>query len=376
MNLDFSEEQEMLRKLARDFLDKECPKSLVREMEDHSTTFDAGLWKKMAELGWMGLIVPGRYGGSDGSFMDLVVLLEETGRACLVSPFLSTVLCTLPILSLGSEEQKKKLLPSIAAGDTVLALALTEPSASYNAAGIATSAALEKGKYILNGTKLFIQDAQAAHYLLCAARTRAWAAPEESITLFLVPAQSRGITITPLDTIADDRQCEVLLQNVEVSQEDVLGGVGRGWPAVERLLEQAAVAKCAEMLGGFDWTTENCVAYAKDRVQYGRPIGQFGIIQHYLADMWTEMNLAKRLTYYAAWHIEKGLPCAREVAMAKAWVSDSYRRCTRTGVQVYGGIGTTRDHDMGLYYRRARQAALLFGDPDSCRERVAQEIGL
>jgi len=140
------------------------------------------------------------------------------------------------------------------------------------------------------------------------------------------------------------------------------------------LLERAAIAKCAEMVGGADWVIENCTSYAKERAQYGKPIGSYGIIQHYLAEMWTEIGIAKRFTYYAAWLLDQGIPCRKEVAMAKAWASEVYKRWTRMGVQVFGGIGTTREHDMGLYYRRARQAALLFGDPDSLREKIAQEI--
>jgi alkylation response protein AidB-like acyl-CoA dehydrogenase len=299
------------------------------------------------------------------------------GRGCLPGPFFSTaILSALPILAVGSEEQKQEFLPKIAKGEMIIALALTEPSVRYDAEGVATTAQPEKDEYVINGTKLFIHDAHVADYLLCVTRTKLWSAPEQGITLFLVDAKSPGIKITPLLTIADDKQNEVIWENVRVPRKNMIGELHQGWPVIARLLEQATIAKCAEMIGGADWVVETCVAYAKERVQYGRPIGSFGMIQRYLADMWTEIGTAKRLTYYAAWLVEQGHPCTMEVAMAKSWVSDVYMRQARMGVQIHGGIGTTRDHDMGLYYRRARQASLLFGDANFHREVVAKEMGL
>ncbi|MFH1623687.1 MAG: acyl-CoA dehydrogenase family protein [Pseudomonadota bacterium] len=376
MNFEFTEEQEILRKMARDFLANEFPKTMVREVEEDPVGFRADVWKGMAELGWMGLIIPEEYGGSSGSFTDLLVLLEEVGRGCLISPFFSTVMCTFLLLDAGTEEQKKEFLPRIANGEDIFALALTEPSAWYDAAGIATQAAEEKDGYVINGTKLFVHDAHLADYFLCVTKTGVWSPPGEGVTIFLVDAKSEGIKIAPLPTIADDKQSEVVFENKVVPNRNMLGELNAGWPVVSRLLERAAIAKCAEMVGGADWTVENCVAYAKERVQFDKPIGSFGIIQHYLAEMWTEISLTKRLVYYAGWRIEKGLSCAMEAAMAKARMSDVYRHCTRMGVQIFGGIGTTREHDMGLYYRRARQALPLFGSPDFCREKVAHELGL
>ncbi|MBI2877149.1 MAG: acyl-CoA/acyl-ACP dehydrogenase [Candidatus Tectomicrobia bacterium] len=375
MNLDFTEEQEALKKTARDFMRKDFPSTLVRELEEDPTGFRDEIWGKIAEMGWLAVIIPEEYEGIGGSFMDLVVLFEEMGRACFMAPFLSTVLCTLPIVWAGSEAQKKELLPKIAGGELVLSLALTEPSATYEAAGISTTAVAEGEDYVINGTKLFIHDAQVAHHFVCATRTQTGGSPEEGITLFLVDAKSPGIQITPLLTVADDKQNEVIFQNVRVPKENRLGPLNQGFPILQQLLQWAMIAKCAEMVGGADWVVENCTAYAKERVQYGHPIGSYGIIQHYLAEMWTESGIAKRFTYYTAWRLDQGLPCEKEVSMTKAFVSEVYRRWTRMGVQVFGGIGTTREHDMGLYYRRARQAALLFGDPDSLREKVAQEMG-
>ena len=376
MNLDFTDEQEMLRKVSRDFFAKEFPKTLVRKMEEDPTGFQPDLWRNMADLGWIGLIVPEEYGGSGGSFMDLVVLLEEMGRACLIAPFFSTTVCASILLDIGSKEQRRNFLPKIASGEAIFTMALPEPGAVYDAVGITTKAVADKDSYIINGTKLFVHDAQVADYFVCVARTSLSLPPEESITLFIVNAKAPGITVTPLPTIADDKENEITFKDVLVPNESMIGELNHGWPAISRLLEKSAIAKCAEMTGGADWVVAASVEYAKERIQYGQPIGSFQIIQHYLAEMWTKIEHARRLVYYAAWLIEEDLPCSQEVAMAKACMSDAYRWCTRMGVQIHGGIGTTRDHDMGLYYRRARQASLLFGDADFWREKAACEMGL
>lgn len=377
MDLNFTETQDIVRTTAREFMARYYPKSLVRELEEEPIGFREDIWKEVANLGWLGWVIPEEYGGVGGDFMELIVLLEEMGKACFMLPFFSTVICSLPIIAAGTKEQKEELLPKIAQGEMIFSLALTEPSATYEAAGIETKAVADGNEYVINGTKLFIHDAQVAHSFLCAARTETDEAnPENGITLFVVDAKSPGIKITPLDAIADDKQTEVIFKDVKVSKDSMIGEVNQGFPLIKRMLEQAAVAKCAEMIGGADWMVENCVAYALERVQYGKLIGSYGIIQSYLSEMWAEVGIAKRLMYYAAWLVVQGGPCAKEVAMAKSLTSEVYRSQSRMGVQIFGGIGTTREHDMGLYYRRARQSALLFGDPNSMRERVAQEIGL
>ncbi|MEW6034570.1 MAG: acyl-CoA dehydrogenase family protein [Chloroflexota bacterium] len=377
MNLALSEEQEMLRKMARDFLANECPKKLVREMEGDEKGYSPELWKKMAELGWMGLVLPEEYGGGAGTFLDLAILLEEMGRACLPGPFFSTVvLGALTLVDAGSEEQKRKLLPQVAAGKAILTLALTEPSATWNAGGVTLKAVHEGDHYLLSGTKLFVPDAHVADRLIVVARTGGGKKPEEGITLFLVDARSPGIRFEVLKTIASDKQCEVAFDKVKVAAEDVVGKVGQGWEVVEKVLRRAAVAKCAEMVGGAQQVLEMTVQYAKDRVQFERPIGSFQAIQHHCANMVTDVDGARLIAYEAAWLVSEGLPCAKEVAMAKAWVSDAYRRVVVLGHQVHGGVGFTKDHDMELYYRRAKAGELAYGDGDHHREVVAAELGM
>lgn len=377
MDLNLTEEQQLLKNSARDFFDKELPKEKVKELEITELGYDREIWKKMAELGWCGLTIPEHYGGAEFGMQELAMLMDEMGRACLPGPFFSTiVLCAPVIASAGSEEQKSDLLPKIGGGDLILSLALTEPSATYDPSGIATRAVADKDTYIINGTKLFVHDAHCADYILCIARTREWSAPEDGISIFLVDPKTPGIIITPLDTISDDHQNEIIFENVVVPATNMVGEADKAWPVLDRVLQEATIAECAEMIGGCDWTVETSAAYAKERVQYGHPIGAYGSIQHYLADMWIEAGMARRMTYYAAWCLDQGMDCTAIISQTKACVNEAYKHCTRMGVQIHGGIGTTHDHDIGLFYRRSRQAALLFGDTEYVLNKVAQEMGL
>lgn len=377
MNLSLSEEQEMLRKMARDFLVNECPKKLVRDMEEDPRGYSPELWKKMAEAGWMGLALPEQFGGGAGSFLDLMILLEEMGRACLPGPFFSTVvLGALTLLDAGTEAQKKMVLPQVAAGKAILTLALTEPSATWKPEGVSLKAVLKGDSYVLSGTKLFVPDAGVADWLIVVARTGEGKKPEEGITLFLVDARSPGVKTTVLNTIASDKQCEVVFEGVGAPAESVIGNVGQGWEIVERVLRRSAVGKCLEMVGGAQQVLEMTVQYAKDRVQFDKPIGSFQAVQHHCANMVIDVDGSRLIAYQAASMMSQGLPCNNEVAMAKAWVSDAYRRVVTLGHQVHGGIGFTKDHDLQLYFRRAKAAELAYGDGDFQREVVATEMGI
>ena len=371
MDFALSEPQEMLKRLARDFLTEKCPKSLVRKMEEDEKGYSPQLWQEMAELGWMGLAFPEKYGGGEGSFLDLIVLLEEMGRACLPSPFLSTVILGAgPILDLGSEAQKQDFLPQVVQGKRILTLALTEPSARYDAAGIQVQAIPDKDSYIISGTKLFVPDAHIADYLVYATRTK------EGVTLFLMDAKSNGIAYIPLQTIGGDKQFEVTFTGMRVARENMLGELGGGWTTIEQTLEKAALAKCAELVGGAQQVLEMTVSYTKQRVQFERPVGSFQAVQHHCADMVINLDGAKFLTYEAAWRLSEGLPYRKEISMAKSWTNEACRQVNFYGHTVIGGVGVIIDHDMPLYSRRAKAGELLFGDATFHREIVAQEMGL
>jgi alkylation response protein AidB-like acyl-CoA dehydrogenase len=332
------------------------------------------MWQKIAGQGWLGLIFPEKYGGVELSFLDLSVLLEEMGRALLPGPFFSTVMLGgMTILDAGSETQKQELLPQIAEGQLIVTLALTEPSARWDAGGVQARATRSGDNWVINGTKLFVPNAHVSDTLILAART---GDGERDITLFLVPRNANGLSQTLLKTIAADRQSEVVFDNVTVPASAVLGEVNKGWDTIEKVLQWGAIGKCAEMVGGAQQVLDMTVEYAKQRTQFGRPIGSFQAIQHHCANMATDVEGSRYITYQAAWHLSEGLPAEREVAMAKAWVSDAYRRVCALGHQSHGAIGFTKEHNMQLYSRRAKAAELAFGDADYHLETVAKAIGL
>ncbi|MFC1892537.1 acyl-CoA dehydrogenase family protein [Chloroflexota bacterium] len=377
MDLALSEEQEMLRSMARDFLTDKFPKTVVQEIEDSELGYSPDIWQEMAGLGWMGLVFPEEYDGAEMTFLDLAILLEEMGRACLPGPYFSTVILGgLPILDIGSEEQKKEYLPKIASGEQIFTLALTEASGGYDAGAITVKATPEKDAYILNGTKLFVPDAHIVDYMLCVARTGDGAKAEDGITIFIVDAKSPGISSTVLKTIANDKLCEVVLDQVKVPQENILGELGQGWGEVQKIIERAAVAKCCEMVGCIQQALDMTIEYAKERKQYDRPIGSFQVIQHYCVDMATDVDGLWLSTYQAAWMMSEGLPCTQEVAIAKAWASEACPRVMAFAHQIHGAIGVTIDHDLQYYTRRAKANEVTFGDARFYREVVAQEMGL
>jgi alkylation response protein AidB-like acyl-CoA dehydrogenase len=377
MNLALTEEQEMLKKMAHDFLTDKLPKKVVKEIEESEPGYSPDLWREMAGLGWMGLSLPEKYGGSGMSFLDLAVLLEEMGKACLPGPYFSTVvLGGLTIADIGSDEQKQEYLPKLASGEKIFTLALTEPSAKYDAAAIQTKATADKDGYILNGTKLFVPDAHIADYMLVVARTDEKAKAEKGITLFIVGGKSPGLNCTVLKTIANDKLCEVVFNKVKVPKENVLGELNQGWSTVQKIIQRAAVAKCCEMVGCIQQALDMTVSYAKERKQYDRPIGSFQVIQHYCADMATDVDGTRLSTYQAAWMVSEGLPGTREVAIAKAWAGEACQRVMALAHQIHGAIGVTIDHDLQYYTRRAKAAEVSFGDANFYREIVAQEIGL
>lgn len=376
MDLRFTEAQEILRKMARDFLATECPKSLVRELEQSDKGYSPTLWKKMAELGWMGLIVPEEYDGMGYTFQDLTVLMEEIGRNILPGPFVATVTSTFPILEAGTEEQKKEFLPKIARGEIILTTALLEAEGIFHASGIAVKATPKSDNFVINGTKLFVEMAHVADYIICATRTKTEGLPEKGVTLFIVDSKSPGIYCEVIPTMAADKQCEVRFENVTVSKKDMLGKLDEGWPIIETLLRKGSIIKCAESIGAIQTCVEMTVAYSKERVQYDRPIGAFQALQHIMANMWTAMETSRYLVYEVAWMESEGLPCDKEASMAKAYVNEVYKNVSKWAVRLHGAIATSYDHDIPLYYRRSKAAEIAFGGTDFHRELVAQKIGL
>ncbi len=378
MDFFLTREQKSMQKAAREFLRAECTSDFVREMEADDTGCTPEFWRKMAQLDWMALTIPVAYEGVGGSLIDLVLMLEEMGRVCAPGPFFSTVVQGVTsIVENGSDTQKRDLLPKIADGQLVMTLALTEAATTrWDPNLVTVDAAANSGGYVINGTKLFVPDAHVVDYIICVARTSGGSSDPAGITLFLINAKTPGLELKPLKTIGGDKQFEVCFKNVEVEGENILGKLNQGGGHLKRILQVAAVGKCAEMVGGAERVLGMSSAYAKERQQFGKSIGSFQAIQHHCANMLIDLEGSRFITYKAAWMLDNRMACDKEVAIAKAWVSDAYKKITALGHQVQGGAAFMAEHDMTLFSRRAATAAVTFGDAGYYRELIAGLIGL
>ena len=379
MDFGFSQEQELLRATARKFFENECASTFVRERMAEPAGVTDDFWTKLAEQGWLGLIYPEQYGGAGLGFVDLTVLMEEMGRVVMPGPFFSTtILGGLAILEAGSAAQKEEWLTKIAAGEAKATLAWTEPSARWDAAGVTTTARSAGGSWVLSGTKLFVPDAHLADVLVVVARSSESARAEDGVSLFLVPKGTPGLEVKLLPTMDQTRKlCEVTLRDARVGADALLGPRDGGWAPLARVIQRATVALCAEMCGGAQRVLEMTTEYAKIRVAFGKPIGSYQGVKHRAADMLVDVENAKSLTYYAAWAVDENATEAPLAAsMAKAYASDAFRRVAGAGIQLHGGIGFTWEHDLHLYFKRAKSSEFTFGDATYHRERVAQLISL
>ncbi len=361
---------------ARNLLEKECPSTLVRRLMEEERGYEPELWKKIAELGWLGLVIPEAYGGSALGYVDLVLVLEEMGRVVLPSPFIWTVMVAEAINRAGSEAQKKALLPKIAAGELIATIAWMEPSGLWGADGITAAARQNGSDFVIDGAKLFVNDGHIADCMLVAARTGGRSA--DGVTLFAIESSRAGVSVTPLTTMDQTRKLsEVKFAGVKATSADVVGEVGNGWKTLAAIIDRGKVMLAAEMMGGAQKVLDMTVEYAKVRTQFGRPIGSFQAVQHKCANMMIDVESAKSAVYYAAWAVSNEVAEAPlAAALAKAAASDAFRRVSADGIQVHGGIGFTWEHDMHLYFKRAKSSEFTFGDATYNRELVAQGINL
>jgi len=377
IELGLKEEQVMLKKMARDFLATETPKTHVRQMMNDDIGHSSEKWKKMAELGWQGLVFPEEYGGSAMTFRDLAILCEEMGRAVMPGPFYSTVILVgLPLLDFGTDAQKKQFLPKIASGDMVCTLAALEESGDLWADDMHVKALRRGNEYILSGSKLFVTDARAADYFLVAARTKRTQDPEEGITLFMVDAKTWGIYIENMAVMDLTRkQYEVRFTDVPVPASNILGEPHKGWPILQQIALKASAALSAEMVGVGEQAMEMTVDYLKNRQQFGVVIGTFQALKHRAADMYIAMEYSRSLMEWAAECVKENDPDApMAVAMAKSYCGDAVKFVTDAGVQLHGGIGFTWDHDMHLYFKRGRFNDTAFGDSNYQKEWIARKL--
>jgi alkylation response protein AidB-like acyl-CoA dehydrogenase len=370
MYLALNDEQRLLAQTVRSFIQKELPSSTVREVMATPDAFDASLWQKMAEQGWMSVTVPSEFGGMADSWLTVAVLFEELGWGMVPGPFLATVGVAAPLLAAaGSADQKARWLPAIAEGTCRATVAYLEPEGGYALDAMRATASETSGGYRLSGTKMFVLDAGVADVMIVAANEAG------ALGLFLVERDAPGMRVETLDGMDLTRRLTRLTFDQTPAQKMAAGADAR--PALDHALDAASLALSAEGVGGMQWMLDTAVAYAKSREQYGHLIGSYQGVAYPLVDRTLDLASARSAVYNAAYaldHQPDEIPEA--VSMAKALVSDSYRQAGYTGVQTLGGIGFTWEHDMQLYFRRASSSWSLFGDPIWHRERLLQSLQL
>ena len=356
MNFDFSDDQKQLRDTARKYLAEKCPPKAVRAVLDGGAAYDKALWSGLAEMGFLGVAIPEAYGGTGAGHLELCVLAEEMGRALAPVPFSSTVYLAAEALMLaGSEAQKQKWLPKIAAGEAIGTLALFEGSGNPTPKGIK----LKATNNTLDGIKKPVPDGEIADFAIVAART-ASTGRDSDIGLFIVDLNSSGVTRRTLTNIDPSRnQAEIIFEGAKA---EPLGAAGDGWSVLSQVLDRAAVLIGFEQVGGSDRALEMGRDYALDRIAFGRQIGSFQAIKHMLADMYVSATLARSNCYYGAWALSTNAAELPEAAAAaRISATQAFQHCSKNNIQVHGGMGFTWEFDCHLYYRRSNALALSLG---------------
>lgn len=353
MDVLLNDEEALLQKSVRDFLEAECPTSLVRAMEQDDLGYPPALWATAARLGWLGLVLPEAHGGDGAPLTHLGLILEEVGRAAAPLPLLSSMVAAVTIADAGSEAQRAAILPGVANGDLILTWAFVEADARLAPGSMACEATAAGDGFRVSGTKLFVDNFHAAAKCLVACRTAPAAAANAGISLFLLDTDAAGVSHSPLPNMAGDRQSKVTFDGVHASRASLVGPLHDGWPIAEALVERATALLCAQIVGATRKAVEMAIDYAKDRVAFGQPIGAFQAIAHICADMITWIDGAQLLTYEALWRLAQGLPATLEVATAKAFCNVRCQMCLHQANQIHGGLSQIKDFDLQLYYQRA-----------------------
>ena len=376
MDLGFTETQEILKRTAREFLTKECPAALVRDMEGTGTGLPENLWSHMSSMGWMSLPFPVQYGGDGGSLTDLAALLEEMGRFLVPGPFFNTVVETgLLVNEAGSQDIREEYIPRFASGAVIATCALLEADPRFVPEAVNCRVDPVDGGYILNGTKLFVEHASAANSLLVSA-VGGLNNNAAKVTLFLVNSSQTGISLTRMENLAREPLFQVDFENVEISEDSIVGKLGKGWPLIQKHLNLSTIMNCARSVGGAQSVLDRTVEYVKGRVQFGRPIGSFQSVQHDCADMLNAIDAARLATYQAIAKLEDGEDAEREISLARILTDYSYKWTTLTAQQLHGGVAFMEEYDLQLWTRRARVSELKYESASVHRERYANAMGL
>ena len=372
LNLDFTEEQDMLREMVRGLLAQHASNEAVRALEDDPVGYSPELWAQLGQLDLLGLLLPAEFGGSEMSMLEGVIVYEELGRSLAPVPHLvSCVLSAGALVRAGSPEQRSEWLPRIASGEAILTPAWLEPENGFGPLGVQVRATSAGDGFSLSGTKRHVQFASSAQRLVVLARTGD--APAD-VDLFLVDPQAQGVTLTQQHSISSDTQYQVDLDGVQVAETDRIGAAGTGWATWERVMEEGMILAAALANGGAEHTLDITVQYSKDREQFDKPLGAFQALSHYMADAKTAIDGAKVLTYEAAWAHSKGRSLGRLAPMAKLFACNTYRHTTAMAQQIFGGVGFTLEYEVQLYYRRAKQLQLSWNDTRRCEDLVAEAV--
>ena len=374
MDVLLSEEEQMVKNLAREYLEAECSTELAREMELDELGYSPALWKQMADLGWFVMAIPEAYGGQVLPLTYLGIVLEEVGRAIAPVPFHSTMVAALTIAQDGTDEQKQQILPKVAYGDSILTWAFTEQSPKYLPDTIHTEATKDGDNYVISGTKMFVDNFNVAEKCLVVCRTAPESSANEGISVFLVDTANEGITQSPLVTIAKDKQSKVVFDQVRVPASNMIGIQDQGWPIVNDMLDRGTALLCAQMVGAARKDAELAIEYAKGRVAFGRPIGSFQSIQHMCADMTIWVDGGQMLTFEALWRMDQGLPASIEVSQAKSFCNEKCEAAVRSSQVIHGGIGFMMEFDLHLWFRRVSAWTMRMGTSFEHRARIAEML--
>ena len=369
-----SEEEQLLKNAAREFLEAEVSTALVREMELDEIGYPPALWQQMADLGWLGLAIPEEYGGQGLPLAYMGLVMEELGRVLAPVPLHSTMVAALTVAEAGTEAQKRELLPAVCSGGMVMTWAVTERDPRLIPSAIAEQAQPDGDGWVLNGVKMFVENFNVARRCLAAVRTAPASDDNEGISLFLIDPNGVGVSQTPLVTIAKDKQSRVSFDGLRVTGADLVGELHNGWPVVERMLERATALLCCQMVGATRKDAEMAIEYAKNRVAFGRPIGSFQSIQHLCADMLLHTDGAQLLTYEALWKMDRGLPAGVEVSQAKAFANEKCEAVVRSSQVIHGGIGFMMEFDLHLWLRRVSAWSMRLGTTFDHRAKIASAL--